>query len=358
MTSLTMRRRRFLQNTAIAAGTVLASPYIGSRVNAAASQLVWAGWGGDYQEQQSKAFGSVLTKETGIKVVEVSNYSQVAGIKAQVENNNPEWDLAEPGMVDSVRLKKQGFLAEIAYDEATRRDYPNLDPHIASLAYNSWVLGWNTESFPGDNHPKTWADFWDVKRFPGPRTMCAWNPEPNIEIALLADGVAKKDIYPLTDAKVDRAFKKLEELRPHIHVWWNAGGQSQQLFSDGEVVLGMVFDGRVRGVKNSGAPVEWTFNEGVLAPGGWVIPKSSKNVEAASKLINVALRPETQAEYVRLSKYGATNPKAYDLLKPSERDRIGGYGPNVAVQLHQDVTYWVDNMSSHRERWDKLISGK
>ena len=358
MTSLTMRRRQFLQNAGIAAGTILASPFIGSREAVAASQMVWAGWGGDYQENLSKAFVPTFTKETGIKVIEVASTNHVAAIKAQVENKNPEWDLAQTGFAGGHRLEKLGYLEEISYDEATRREYPNLEPYIASLEYNSWVLAWNTESFPGDKHPKTWADFWDVKRYPGPRTMCAWNPEPNIEIALMADGVAKENIYPLNDEKVQRAFKKLEELRPHVRVWWNAGSQSQQLFSDGEVVLGMVYDGRIRGVKNSGAPVEWTFNEGVLARGGWVIPKGARNKEAASKLLNIAMRPETQAEYVRLSKYGATNPKAYDLLKPSERESIGGYGPNLALQLLQDVTYWVDNASRYREDWGKLISGK
>ncbi len=39
----------------------------------------------------------------------------------------------------------------------------------------------------------------------------------------MADGVAPDALYPLD---VDRAFRKLEQIKPHIAVWWTSGGQS------------------------------------------------------------------------------------------------------------------------------------
>ena len=36
----------------------------------------------------------------------------------------------------------------------------------------------------------------------------------------MADGVAPDKLYPLD---VDRAFKKLEEIKPNITVWWTSG---------------------------------------------------------------------------------------------------------------------------------------
>ena len=40
-----------------------------------------------------------------------------------------------------------------------------------------------------------------------------------IPAALVADGVPKDKLYPLD---LDRAFKKLDEIKPHIKVWWLA----------------------------------------------------------------------------------------------------------------------------------------
>jgi hypothetical protein len=50
----------------------------------------------------------------------------------------------------------------------------------------------------------------------------------SLEIALLADGVPPGDVYKVlsTPSGVDRAFKKLDELKPEI-VWWTNVSQVQ-----------------------------------------------------------------------------------------------------------------------------------
>ena len=65
-----------------------------------------------------------------------------------------------------------------------------------------------------DAVPASWADFWDVKRFSGPRGLRN-NPRGTLEIALLADGISAEKLYPLN---LDRAFAKLDELRPHLYL--------------------------------------------------------------------------------------------------------------------------------------------
>ena len=63
--------------------------------------------------------------------------------------------------------------------------------------------------------PASWADFWDVKKFPGKRALRK-GPKYTLEFALMADGVAPKDVYKVLAGKdgQDRAFKKLDELKP------------------------------------------------------------------------------------------------------------------------------------------------
>jgi hypothetical protein len=50
-----------------------------------------------------------------------------------------------------------------------------------------------------------------------------------LEFALMADGVPVKDVYKVLASKEgqDRAFKKLDELKPNIQ-WWEAGAQPPQ----------------------------------------------------------------------------------------------------------------------------------
>jgi hypothetical protein len=82
-----------------------------------------------------------------------------------------------------------------------------------------------------------------------------------LEAALLADGVPRDKLYPLD---VDRAFKKLEEIKPNITVWWTSGGQSAQLLHDGEVDMTMIWNGRASAVMKDDPDVAFTFNDGIL----------------------------------------------------------------------------------------------
>ena len=51
----------------------------------------------------------------------------------------------------------------------------------------STVLAWNTKTY-GDKGPQSWADFWDVKKFPGKRSYRK-GVAGALEPALMADGV-------------------------------------------------------------------------------------------------------------------------------------------------------------------------
>ena len=58
--------------------------------------------------------------------------------------------------------------------------------------------------------PLTWPDFWDAKKFPGPRGY--YNaPTYSLEFALIADGVPKDKLYPID---VPRALKSLDRVKP------------------------------------------------------------------------------------------------------------------------------------------------
>jgi putative spermidine/putrescine transport system substrate-binding protein len=48
-------------------------------------------------------------------------------------------------------------------------------------------------------------------------------------------------LYPMD---IEPAFKKLDQIKPHIKVWWTQGNQSQQLIRDGEIDMMSIWNAR------------------------------------------------------------------------------------------------------------------
>ena len=141
----------------------------------------------------------------------------------------------------------------------------------------SVVAAWNTETY-GDNGPRSWADFFDVEKFPGSRAMRA-KVDAQLEAALLADGVPMEDIYTVLDSEegIDRALDKIRSIKPHIAVWWTSGAMHAQLMKDGEVDMTTGWNGRFDVAKLDGAKVAYDWKTGIMDWEGYGIPKGAKN---------------------------------------------------------------------------------
>src|SRR5699024_5389925 len=133
----------------------------------------------------------------------------------------------------------------------------------------------NTDEVSGE--PEGWKDFFDTGSFPGKRTAYQWPSAGVFEMALLADGVEADDLYPID---FDRAFAKLDEIKSEMQ-WWDTGAQSQQLLASGEVSMGHVWDGRIYPIVQDGANVAIDWHQNIKTGDVLVIPKGSKNKEAA-----------------------------------------------------------------------------
>jgi hypothetical protein len=139
------------------------------------------------------------------------------------------------------------------------------------------LMCYRTDTPLGKNPPKSWADFWDVDKFPGARAARK-HPYDTLEFALMADGVAPEDVYPLD---VDRAFKSMDRIKPHIDIWWTGGAQTSQLLKTGEVDLTFTWNGRSQVAIDDGAPVEMVWNGAMWAYEGWCILNGGPNVDFA-----------------------------------------------------------------------------
>ena len=151
--------------------------------------------------------------------------------------------------------------------------------------------------------PKTWADLFDTTKFPGKRTFYKWSAPGVIEAALLADGVAPANLYPLD---LDRAFKKLDTIKADI-IWWSSGAQSQQLLASAEAPFGSFWNGRLTALAADGMPVETSWDQNITAADSLVVPKGAQNKAKAMKFIALRDQPKGSGRDGRRTGYAPIN---------------------------------------------------
>jgi putative spermidine/putrescine transport system substrate-binding protein len=311
--------------------------------------LVVVSWGGSFQEAQRNAFFKPFAEEFGINVVEDSP-SADEKIMAMVKANNVTWDVVDLGSYYPDNLGREGYLEPIDYTIVDKTDLVGKfggEYHVGTITYST-VLAYRTDVFPEGNAPTSVADFWNVKKFPGRRSIQDAEMD-NLTFALIALGYPRDKIYPITDEKLEQAFKKLDELKPHITTWWTAGAQPAQLLSDKEVVIASAWNGRVETVIREGVPIKIVWDGAALQGDSWVIPKGAPHKELAMLFIAWQALPENNHRTAQFISYGPVNTKSF----PQVSGKYKGALPSdfADVQVHTDFEWWSKNYLRIKELW-------
>ncbi|MGE8333172.1 MAG: ABC transporter substrate-binding protein, partial [Pseudomonas putida] len=276
--------RKQLKLTALALGLFAAG-------QAMAADLTVISFGGANKAAQVKAFYEPWEKAGNGKIVAGEYNGEMAKVKAMVDTKSVSWNLVEVESPELARGCDEGMFEEL--DPAlfgSEADYVPGAIQPCGVGFFVWstVMAYNADKLK--TAPTSWADFWDTKQFPGKRGLRK-GAKYTMEFALMADGVAPKDVYKVLATKEgqDRAFKKLDELKPSIQ-WWEAGAQPPQFLASGDVVMSSAYNGRIAAVqKESNLKVVW--NGGIYDFDAWAIPKGAKNVEEAKKFIAYSVKP-------------------------------------------------------------------
>ena len=187
----------------------------------AQSQITVVNFGGANANAQKKAFYEPFEKAGSIKVVPVEYNGEQAKVKAMVETKKVTWDVVEVESPDVTRGCDEGLFEKIDWSKVgNKADFQPAAVHECGVGIFVWstVMAYNGDKIK--TAPTTWADFWDLKKYPGKRGMRK-GARYNLEFALMADGVKPADVYKVLATKdgADRAFKKLTALKPNIQ-WW------------------------------------------------------------------------------------------------------------------------------------------
>lgn len=315
---------------------------------AESGQVVVATGGGSYLDALRESTFKPFEKATGIKVIETVGPT-LPKIRAMVDAGNPEWDVVELAPADYQVLVSHGMLQQIDYtamDQTVFADFPKetIESFGVGTVVFAKVIAFNTKKYTQANAPKSWADVWDTKKFPGPRILDAGNGViPPIEFALLADGVSPEHLYPL-DFK--RAYASLSRIKPSVVKWATTSAMEPEALISGEAVIGAAPNARIQLAKEQGAPVDYVWNEALTGYSSYGILKGSKNVKNALKYIEFASRPEIQAALATRFLAGPLNKKAVELIPVDRAKLLPSYPENKAKTVASNPAWWAEKDTS------------
>jgi putative spermidine/putrescine transport system substrate-binding protein len=353
---------RRIRATLLAAGITAATAY--ASAIGAAGPITVVSWGGTYGAAQDAALFKDASKNSGIAINRESGAS-MSKTCLQVESGSVTWDLVVTGSGGAASAAAKGCLEKIDYSVVDVSSfYPNLytDYCVGSDVFAT-VMAWNTDKYgkPGTpGAPSSWADFWDVKKYPGTRAYRANNVDGALEPALMADGVPKEKVYEVLSTRegMMRAVNKIRELKPHIAVFWGSGAQQAQLMKDAEVDMSTGWNGRFDNAAKDGARVGYTFNQALLDYDCFAMPKGAPHKDVAMKFLAEISKAEYQANLPFHITYGPTNKKAYDVTTaPKELiESLPSHPKNVPMMLPISLDFYAKHRTEALELYMEMLS--
>jgi spermidine/putrescine-binding protein len=222
-------------------------------------------------------------------------------------------------------------------------------PHGLMRTGGGMTVVWSKRAF-GNRMMEGWADFFDVQKFPGPRALPDtgdrewWVPVA----ALLADGVAREALFPLD---LDRAYRRLTALKPHVTAWWKSGDQIMQLMRSGEVVATMSYSSRSVPLAKTGE-FDFTWNQAIRDVGNWAVLRNGPNTANAIRFLDFFVRnPEEHVVFGSKVSFDSNNRHAAALVPEAERRFRSSMPDNWARMVIADNDWIAANRERMRERW-------
>ncbi len=337
----------------------VATALMATQAVAADKSVTIASWGGSYQEAQSKALFQPASANTGIAVKE-ETYGGMSDVRLQVSSGQVTLDIVASGSGSAARAGAEGLLEELDYniiDVSTF--YPTLkSTYCVGGDVFSTVYAWNTDTY-GEAGPQSWADFWDVEKFPGKRAYRG-KVAGALEPAIMADGVAPEDVYKVLDSEegIERALDKIRALRPHIDVFWTSGAQHAQLMKDGEVDMTTGWNGRFDNAAKDGAKVMYSFNQALLDYDCFAIPKGSPNKDVAMEFLAEISKAEYQDDLPKYITYGPTNKAAYDTgeISAETAAMLPSSPANAAMQVPVSLEWYAKWETIAAEMYQEMLT--
>ena len=353
-------RRNILRGTAgLGLVPLLGRPAPGASAGPLEPTLLIRTTGGAFEAALKRNFFDPFSKASGVRVVPfAASYGDMMAKSAAMQAAGAvEWDIISPQYDELTQISQ--YLADLGDCGAM----PNVAADGVAGACGRYgvlyltggqPLTWNTDIIKG-RQPQSWADFFDTKTFPGRRALPnTGSPWATLVMALLADAVPREKLFPID---VDRAFAKLDTIKPDVATWWKTGDQSVKMWSQDEIAMSMMFGGTAYAAKRRGEPIAYTYNQAVADFGAWAILKGAPHPNAARAFIDFYMTsPEAHARFAHEMGYTTSNAAAGALLDPADQDDLLSTPQKLASVIRTDYNWLAAHRSEVINRFQAWVA--
>ena len=324
------------------------------------NQITFTSWVGPYMRSQMLGFVRPYESKNGVRVNVASYNGGISEIRDQVESANVTWDVVDLTQSDSLRACNEGLLERIddislpnGVDGSDAKDDfvdGALNPCGVGVIVWATAFAYNKDAY-GSAQPATIADFFNTKKFPGSRAIRN-DPSVIMEWALMADGVARDDVYSTLETPdgVARALKKMDAIKGGLQIW-QAGREPIRLLNAGDAAMSMVWATTgSTAAKEPGANFDMVFDGRVIELDLFGIPKGSQNKKEALDFIRFASSSSSLAKMTSILPNGPTRKSSLGLLSDDVLKQIPN-GPAYDSQLSilSDAQWWSQNHATLEE---------
>jgi putative spermidine/putrescine transport system substrate-binding protein len=293
---------------------------------------------------------------TGIPVQLETWDGGLDALRSQLKASDNPWDVIEVNADELATGCGEGLFEKLDWSAIGGKDHylpQGVSDCGVGAALTTLVLAWDRDKFPA---APGWSDFWDVAKYPGKRGLHK-GVRGNLEFALIADGVSPPDVYKVlaTSDGVDRAFRKLDQLKPYI-VWWQAGAEAAHILSSGDVLMTTAPSGRIvvaNRTEHRNFGVQW--NAGLYQIESWVVAKASPDLRQAQQFLYFVGMPALEARILESAGTGGLAKGANDGLSPEMQALSPTTAANLTAAVRLDNGFWRDNLAKLQQRFDTWV---
>jgi putative spermidine/putrescine transport system substrate-binding protein len=343
--------RRVAAAAALTMGALLVGTASYSQSNVT---LTYVSYGGTGQDAQIKAWQEPYKAKAPNVSFTNTSPPDPAQVKAQVMTNAVQWNVVTTAPY--LATQNCGTLYEkLSIPDLDKSQFPPGiigDCYVGDFRY-SLVFSYNADKWPDPaNAPKTIADFFDTKKFPGKRGVVRAVQDGLLEQALLADGAKPESMYPLD---VERALKKWATIKNDT-IWAANPGALLQLITSKQVDMQFLVQARSQAALDAGANMIPVWDITVTSLDGLAVPKGSPHFAEIQKFLSFVMQPESQARMASIAGIGASNL----LSKPTytaNGNKVNAFGPaNTGKTFQIDPSWWSTNFNQTVERFTKWLN--
>lgn len=296
-------------------------------------QVVFADYGGSTNEARQMAYFDGFEAETGVEVVSATLEESI--MYSMLEGEEGDYDLFQvsPSEVATYASGMTELPESVIVNDTADAESQK---YATGTFWYGIAQAWLTETY-GEDGPQNWAEFFDTEKFPGMRAWpgAGWMVDASYEIALLADGVAEEDLYPLD---IPRAQAKLDTIRDSL-VFYTGYSEVQTLLTSGTVDLAVTVTGQYVSLMNQGVDVTVQWNEAFASPSFFVVPTAAENKDNAWALANWMAVPENQVEFIKATGYGPSTAEVFDLLDEETLSLLANSPEHLEIGAERDEVY-------------------